>query len=80
MASWPTVKGFLTECLAAVPEIPAPIPISETVGAEELATMLGINIRTLYRRRRDGTLPTPIQIGRLVRWRKADVEAFLKQS
>ena len=59
MASWPAVKRFLSECLAAVPETPTATPIGETIGAEELAAMLGINIRTLYRRRRDGTLPTP---------------------
>ena len=76
-AEWPHVKVFLAECLAALPAPPEPVPIGETIGVEELATMLGVNIRTIYRRRNDGTLPAPIQVGRLVRWRRADVEAFM---
>jgi excisionase family DNA binding protein len=76
-AEWPHVKAYLAECLAAVPTPPEPVPIGETIGVEELAMMLGVNVRTIYRRRNDGTLPAPIQIGRLVRWRRADVEAFM---
>jgi excisionase family DNA binding protein len=76
-AEWPHVKAYLAECLAAVPAPPEPVPIGETIGVEELAATLGVNVRTIYRRRNDGTLPAPIQVGRLVRWRRADVEAFM---
>lgn len=38
------------------------------------AKLLNISQPTWWRRVQDGTLPAPIKIGRLSRWRRSDIE------
>jgi predicted DNA-binding transcriptional regulator AlpA len=47
------------------------------LSAEKLAQILGISIRTLWRLRAAGKLPVPIRLGGSVRWRLADIEAWI---
>lgn len=46
--------------------------------AREVADLLGIHERTVWRMVSAGTLPEPIRVGdRSVRWRLVDIEAFV---
>lgn len=45
---------------------------------QQLADSLGISVQTLYNRRSyGGSLPQAIHLGRLVRYRQSDVDAWL---
>ena len=50
---------------------------STMLTASELAEMLGIDLRSVWRRKADGTLPQPVQLGRSVRWVRKEVEQWL---
>jgi excisionase family DNA binding protein len=43
----------------------------------DVARHLGTSIRTLERKRGDGTGPRFVKVGRLVRYRESDLEAWL---
>jgi predicted DNA-binding transcriptional regulator AlpA len=45
--------------------------------AKDLAELLGVSLRSVWRRKNDGTLPKPIQIGRMVRWHRQTIETWL---
>ena len=47
------------------------------VSAKELAEMLSISQRHLWRMKSAGKLPKPIKFGRCVRWMMSDIESFL---
>jgi excisionase family DNA binding protein len=49
------------------------------IPAEELATMLGVSERTLWRLLSAGKLPEPVRIGRNTRWRAAEVRDWIEQ-
>jgi len=50
------------------------IPETKTLlNAEEVAAMLGISERTLWRLRSAGKVPEPVRFGRCTRWHLADV-------
>ena len=67
-------KTYLAECLGALPAS------TQTLDATELATLLGVTVRSVWRRRADGTLPSPIKIGRSVRWNLKEVEHWLESN
>jgi predicted DNA-binding transcriptional regulator AlpA len=68
-------KAFLAACIGACPpEVQAEPQLLE---AADLADLLGITLRSVWRRKADGTLPKPVQLGRLVRWNRTDVERWL---
>jgi predicted DNA-binding transcriptional regulator AlpA len=49
-----------------------------TYRINELATMLGVSVKTLDRMRKDGLFPPPDQhAGRVLLWRVSTVEAWL---
>jgi len=50
---------------------------STMLTASDLAEMLGIDLRSIWRRKADGTLPQPVQLGRSVRWVRKEVEQWL---
>jgi len=59
----------------------APTPIaaeSELLTIEQLVSLLSIGERTLWRYARSGRAPAPIKIGALVRWRRAEVMAWIE--
>lgn len=46
------------------------------VGRKEAAAMLGVSLRSFLRLVERGVAPAPVRLGRLTRWRVADLEAF----
>ena len=50
--------------------------------AAEVANLLGIHVRTVWRLTATGELPPPVRLGkagRIVRWRLTDLVAFLER-
>ena len=47
------------------------------VSARTLAKRLGISVRTLWRLRTSGKLPHPIRLGGAIRWRAAEIDAWI---
>jgi excisionase family DNA binding protein len=47
------------------------------LNAQQLAMILDVSQRTIWRLRDTGRLPRPIRIGGAVRWRRADVEKWI---
>ena len=58
-----------------LPSIPDP---SRLMTAKDLAVALSIAQRTVWRLNATGKLPAPIRLGRCVRWRTSDIEAWLQ--
>ena len=53
--------------------------MKEVMTTEEAAELLGISARTLEAMRARGHGPRFIRVGRLVRYTKSDMEAYLKE-
>lgn len=52
--------------------------VTQCVRAQDLAEMLAISVRTLYRKVARGEFPAPVRIGKgTTRWRMRDVQAYL---
>ena len=51
--------------------------MSDLLSPQQLAEYLGVPVRTVYAWNHEGTGPTPIRVGRHVRYRRDDVEAWL---
>ena len=49
------------------------------ISAPEVAKILGISTRSVWRLRSAGKIVPPIEIGGLVRWKKADILAWIDQ-
>ena len=47
--------------------------------AAELARLLQVSTRTLWRLRSSGRLPSPVRIGGTVRWALADIKKWLAE-
>ena len=62
----PTVERVDTEEVAPV-----------VVTARQLAIMLQVSKRTLFRMRSAGRLPAPLRVGGVVRWRLLDVQNWI---
>ena len=45
--------------------------------AKELAEMLALSVRTVWRLKSAGKLPQPVTVGASIRWRISDIERFL---
>jgi excisionase family DNA binding protein len=50
---------------------------SALITPRELAHLLSVSVRTLWRLRSAGRLPTEIRLGGSVRWRRADACAWI---
>ncbi len=48
------------------------------LSADELAEVLDIGVRTLWRMDACGKLPRPVSIGRLRKWRRREIEAWVE--
>lgn len=77
-ASPSDAKWFLAECLSSVP-VTKETPASEArlLTVKEVSYMLGVSTRTVWRRVSAGEMPEPIQVGRLAKWRRSEVERWL---
>ena len=51
----------------------------ELITAVQLADLLSISERTLYRLKSTGQLPKPISLGGSVRWRLAEVRSWIAE-
>lgn len=51
--------------------------MSELLSPQELADYLGVPVRTVYTWQHKGTSPNYIRVGKHVRYRREDVEAWL---
>jgi excisionase family DNA binding protein len=47
------------------------------LSAQTLAKRLAVSVRTLWRLRSSGKLPQPVRLGGAVRWRAADIDAWV---
>ena len=54
------------------------VPAALAVNAKQAAAMLNISVRQLWRLNSTGGLPRPIRLGHCVRWRRAELEAFVQ--
>ncbi len=54
-----------------------PSPAVELVNARELAKLLSVSERTLYRLKSTGELPPPILLGGSVRWRLSEIRQWI---
>lgn len=48
------------------------------ISAKQLAIMLSVSKRTLYRMRSAGELPSPLRIGGVVRWRLDEITNWIR--
>jgi excisionase family DNA binding protein len=53
------------------------LPAVELVNARELAKLLAVSERTLYRLKSTGELPPPIVLGGSVRWRLSEIRQWI---
>ena len=53
-------------------------PAALALNAKQAAAMLNISVRQLWRLNSTGQVPKPIRLGNCVRWRKAELEAFVE--
>jgi prophage regulatory protein len=49
------------------------------IDIREVSALLGVSPRAVWGWSDEGKFPAPIELGRLRRWRRADIEAWLKQ-
>lgn len=56
----------------------APISAALLISADELAGMLGCSPTHVWRMHSGGKLPKPMKLGRLTRWRDAEVRAWIE--
>lgn len=72
-----TMDDVLAE-LRSINELMA-MNITEMLSREQAATMLGVSPATLDRMRSAGDLPHPVNLRGTLRYRRADLKAFLDQ-
>ena len=53
-------------------------PAALTANANQVAAMLGVSVRQVWRLHATGRLPRAIRLGNCVRWRRAEIEAFVE--
>jgi predicted DNA-binding transcriptional regulator AlpA len=56
---------------SALPEVP------ELLTARNLADLLQVDLRTIFRWVKSGAIPMPFRLGRCTRWQKGVIERFL---
>lgn len=68
------LRSVLVRCLAALPpERPAPL-----MTADEVASLLNVSVRSVWRMRSAAELPEPLTFGKSIRWRQSDIEKITK--
>ncbi len=68
-----------TESLAAALMVRAVAAVDpELISADDIAALLRVSRRTVFRLRQRGDLPPPVEVSRnIVRWRLSDLRAYL---
>ncbi len=73
-----TTAAFDAVGLAAGGSTPAQrAPTCELLTAADLCSLLKLDARTLRVLRHEGRVPEPIKLGRSLRWRRAEIEAWI---
>ena len=54
---------------------PEPVYLS----VRDVAAHFGCGVSTVWRLVKQGTFPTPVKIGGMTRWRRADIDTFAAQ-
>lgn len=54
-----------------------PVPAVQLITTEELAEILGMSKRTIWRLLSAGQIPQPVRIGRSTRWRRDEVQRWI---
>ncbi len=49
------------------------------ISAEELAKLMDVSVRTLWRLLSAGKVPQPVRIGRNTRWRLAEIREWIEK-
>jgi len=65
------------KCASCGSEVPVAAPSLITV--DEVAAMLQVSQRTVYRFSDIGRIPRPIKLGGSVRWRRSDILAWIEE-
>lgn len=52
--------------------------VLELVSAKQLAKMLALSVRTVWRYRAAQRLPKPLTVGSSIRWRVSDIRMYLE--
>ena len=58
-------------------DVPQVEPLLLAVG--DVARLLNVSRLTVFRWRSAGRLPLPVKIGRVVRWRRSEIETWIAQ-
>ena len=66
-----------TASLAAGSTTASNAPACELLTAADLCSLLKLDARTLRVLRHEGRVPEPIKLGRSLRWRRAEIEAWI---
>lgn len=61
------------------PPVASSEPVLKMITADQLADILNISTRTLWRLRSQGQLPPAIRLGGSVRWSRQVVQAWIEQ-
>jgi len=56
---------------------PAPHHSAALLDVASVAALLAVSARSVRRMADSGAMPRPLKLGSLIRWRKADVDAWL---
>ncbi len=56
-----------------------PIPTPALLSAAQVSVMLGISVRTLWRLKSAGKIPTTVRVGNSVRWRREELIAWISE-
>jgi excisionase family DNA binding protein len=77
-----TAQQVLAEVLAVLParKQTADKPLGAWLTKEQVARLLNISVRSVYRLSSDGTLPKPRKMGRSTRWRREAIEQWRASS
>jgi len=51
----------------------------ELLEAKSVATVLACSPRMIWKMKDAGTMPPPVRVGRLVRWRREDIENWVRE-
>lgn len=56
-----------------------PCDMDRHLSVEDVAALMGVSVKTVRRRRDAGEMPPVVRNGRLIRWRKSDIEKHLRK-
>ena len=56
---------------------PADAPAAQLLDVRSVAALLGCSTRHVYRLADAGRMPPPVRLGALIRWRRADLDAWI---